>query len=84
VYLEGQWKNNPHNIELQGETGRIVLNYSAKSVNIVAGGTPGTIERGSTDSFTNISDQSIPLLSTSSSPISLQKEMEILGSDISD
>jgi hypothetical protein len=38
VYLEGQWKNNPDNIELQSETGRIVLNYSAKPVNIVVGG----------------------------------------------
>jgi Thioredoxin like C-terminal domain len=30
VYLEGQWKNKPDNIELQSEMGRIVLNYSAK------------------------------------------------------
>jgi thiol-disulfide isomerase/thioredoxin len=38
VYLEGQWKNNPDNIELQSNTGRIILTYYAKDVNIVAGG----------------------------------------------
>ena len=54
VYLEGQWKNNPDNIELQSEMGRIVLNYSAKSVNIVAGGPVGATGRVSVDNFTNI------------------------------
>ena len=38
VYVQGVWKNNPDNLELQNSTGRIVLNYNAKSVNIVAGG----------------------------------------------
>jgi thiol-disulfide isomerase/thioredoxin len=38
VYLQGSWKNNPGNIELQSNTGRIALIYYAKSVNIVAGG----------------------------------------------
>jgi thiol-disulfide isomerase/thioredoxin len=38
VYLEGNWKNNPDNMELQNETGRILLKYNAKSVNIIAGG----------------------------------------------
>src|SRR5215212_3789559 len=38
VYLQGSWKNNPDNIELQNNTGRIALIYYAKSVNIVAGG----------------------------------------------
>jgi thiol-disulfide isomerase/thioredoxin len=37
IYLEGQWKNNPDNIELQSNTGRILLGYSAKSVNMVVG-----------------------------------------------
>jgi hypothetical protein len=37
IYLEGQWKSNPDNVELESDTGRILLNYSAKSVNIVAG-----------------------------------------------
>ena len=38
VYLQGSWKNNPDNIELQNGTGRIVLVYYGKSVNIIAGG----------------------------------------------
>ncbi len=38
IYLEGQWKNNPDNMELQSDNGVILLNYSAKSVNLVAGG----------------------------------------------
>lgn len=37
IYLEGQWKSNPDNVELVSNTGRILLNYSAKAVNIVAG-----------------------------------------------
>ncbi len=38
IYLEGKWKNNPDNMELQGNNGSIVLKYNSKSVNIVAGG----------------------------------------------
>jgi thiol-disulfide isomerase/thioredoxin len=38
VYLQGNWKNNPDNMELQNDTGRIILLYYAKSVNIIAGG----------------------------------------------
>jgi thiol-disulfide isomerase/thioredoxin len=38
IYLEGKWKNNHDNLELQSDTGRIVLNYSAQYVNLVAGG----------------------------------------------
>ncbi|MFL6472765.1 MAG: redoxin family protein [Nitrososphaeraceae archaeon] len=41
AYLEGKWKNNPDNMELQSDTGRIVLTYYAKSVNIIAGGKGG-------------------------------------------
>src|SRR4029079_15184519 len=33
VYLQGMWKNNPDNMELAGDSGRIVLVYSAKSAN---------------------------------------------------
>ena len=43
VYLQGNWKNNPDNMELQSDTGRIVLTYYAKSVNIIAGGKGGGI-----------------------------------------
>ncbi len=38
IYVSGDWKNSPDSMELQGEIGRIVLSYSAKAVNIVAGG----------------------------------------------
>src|SRR5918912_4528512 len=38
VYLQGSWKNNPDNMELQSDSGRIALIYYAKSVNVVAGG----------------------------------------------
>jgi thiol-disulfide isomerase/thioredoxin len=43
VYLQGKWKNNPDNMELQNDTGRIVLLYYAKSVNIIAGGRDGGV-----------------------------------------
>jgi hypothetical protein len=43
VYLQGNWKNNPDNMELQNDTGRIVLIYYAKSVNIIAGGDGGGV-----------------------------------------
>ena len=43
VYLQGKWKNNPDNMELQNDTGRIVLLYYAKSVNIIAGGSGGAV-----------------------------------------
>lgn len=64
VYLEGQWNNNPDNIQLQGETGRIILNYYAKSVNIVAGGPPGTIGRVSIDDYQYVisSDIDTPII----------------------
>jgi thiol-disulfide isomerase/thioredoxin len=38
VYLQGMWKNNPDNMELKSDTGRIVLTYYGKSINIIAGG----------------------------------------------
>jgi hypothetical protein len=43
VYLQGNWKNNPDNMELQNDTGRIVLTYYAKAVNIIAGGKGGGV-----------------------------------------
>jgi thiol-disulfide isomerase/thioredoxin len=43
VYLQGKWKNNPDNMELQSDTGGIVLIYYAKSVNIIAGGNGGGV-----------------------------------------
>jgi len=38
IYLQGSWKNNPDSMELVGPDGKITLVYSAKSINIVAGG----------------------------------------------
>ena len=38
VYLEGEWKNTADHMELQSDEGRVVLSYSAKAANIVAGG----------------------------------------------
>jgi thiol-disulfide isomerase/thioredoxin len=38
IYLSGKWLNNADNMQLQGSGGKIILDYSAKSVNIVAGG----------------------------------------------
>ncbi len=36
-YLEGKWKNNPDHMGLVSDTGKILLNYTAKDVHIVAG-----------------------------------------------
>lgn len=38
VYFSGSWLNNPDNMELASDTGKIILDYNAKNVNIVAGG----------------------------------------------
>lgn len=38
IYLDGEWKNNADNMKLQSGEGHIMLVYSAKAVNIVAGG----------------------------------------------
>ena len=66
VYLEGNWKNNPDNMQLQSDTGRIVLTYYAKSVNIIAGGKGGGVvfndegaEETSAMSTTRVSNKSL-------------------------
>ncbi|HET6588558.1 MAG TPA: redoxin domain-containing protein [Candidatus Nitrosocosmicus sp.] len=38
VYLDGVWKNNKDNMELISDEGKIILNYYAKAINIVASG----------------------------------------------
>jgi len=43
LYLQGNWKNNPDNMELQNDSGRILLTYYAKAVNIIAGGKGGGV-----------------------------------------
>ena len=42
VYLEGRWKVNEDNVELAGDEGKIILQYDAKAVNIVAGSLQGS------------------------------------------
>ena len=66
VYLQGKWKNNPDNMELQSDTGRIILTYYAKSINIIAGGNgkgvvlnDGGIERGAADAAASRSNNSL-------------------------
>jgi len=66
AYLQGKWKNNPDNMELQNDTGRIVLIYYAKSVNIIAGGNGGGvvfndegIERGAAAAAATTSNKSL-------------------------
>jgi thiol-disulfide isomerase/thioredoxin len=49
VYLQGNWKDNADNMELQSDTGRIALIYYAKSVNMVAGGKGGGIVSNDND-----------------------------------
>jgi thiol-disulfide isomerase/thioredoxin len=57
VYLDGQWKNNRDNIELQGNSGSIILTYYAKAVNIVASG------KGQTGTVTEDGNSKIPIKS---------------------
>jgi hypothetical protein len=73
VYLQGKWKNNSDNMELQNDTGTIALVYYAKLVNIVAGGKgegiasndnddksgAGGYEQAAGNSTVNISDNSL-------------------------
>lgn len=42
IYLSGDWENRADSMKLKSQTGKIVLEYSAKAVNIVAGGS-GTV-----------------------------------------
>ncbi len=42
VYLEGKWKNNADNMELESDDGSILLIFQAKAVNIVAGAENGS------------------------------------------
>jgi thiol-disulfide isomerase/thioredoxin len=51
VYLQGNWKNNPDNMELQDDTGRIAFVYYSKSVNIVAGGTGEGMVTNDSDNY---------------------------------
>ncbi|MBI2141674.1 thioredoxin family protein [Candidatus Woesearchaeota archaeon] len=37
AFVEGEWRNNPEALELVSDEGRILLKYTAKAVNVVAG-----------------------------------------------
>ena len=57
VYLDGQWKNNRDNIELQGNSGSIILTCYAKTINIVASG------KGQTGIVTEDGNSKLPIKS---------------------
>jgi thiol-disulfide isomerase/thioredoxin len=42
VYLDGKWFVDKDNVRLVSDTGKVVLKYSAKNVNIVASADPGS------------------------------------------
>jgi len=44
AYIEGTWKNNEESLELVSDEGKVVLQYNAKSVHIVAIGVNSTME----------------------------------------
>ena len=53
VYLEGTWFVDKDHVRLVSETGKMVLKYNTKSVNIVASGDPGS------DIVVSVDDQEI-------------------------
>ncbi|WP_231129127.1 thioredoxin family protein [Candidatus Nitrosocosmicus hydrocola] len=59
VYLDGVWKNNNDNVELVSDSGKIILTYYAKSINIVASGTGQIATVQDIDNNRNISGYSI-------------------------
>ncbi|MBI4053116.1 MAG: thioredoxin family protein [Candidatus Diapherotrites archaeon] len=43
VFLEGDWKNNSDNVQLESDTGKVALKFKAKNANIVAGSPNGSV-----------------------------------------
>lgn len=72
IYLIGDWKNNADNMELQSDTGRIALAYSAKSVNIVAGG------KGERGEELSISENGVALTNKSGRGIDLSEQGKLV------
>ena len=72
IYLIGDWKNNADNMELQSDTGRIALAYSAKSVNIVAGG------KGEGGEELSISENGVVLTNKSGRGIDLSEQGKLV------
>jgi thiol-disulfide isomerase/thioredoxin len=80
VYLQGDWKNNPDNIELQSDTARIALIYYAKSVNMVAGGKgEGIVINDNDNDERRVADDNGRVVLSASSNISNKS----LGQDLS-
>ncbi len=78
VYLQGKWKNNPDNMELQSDSGRIVLTYYGKAVNIIAGGKGGGVvsndeEEGAAAALTSNNSLGVDLSSNGSFKIDGQR-----------
>jgi hypothetical protein len=73
IYLIGDWKNNADNMELQSDTGSIALAYSAKSVNIVAGGKGGEEEEE-----LSISEDGVALTNKSGRGIDLSEQGKLV------
>jgi hypothetical protein len=74
IYLIGDWKNNADNMELQSDTGSIALAYSAKSVNIVAGGKGGEEE----EEELSISEDGVALTNKSGRGIDLSEQGKLV------
>jgi thiol-disulfide isomerase/thioredoxin len=72
IYLIGDWKNNADNMELQSDTGRIALAYSAKSVNVVAGG------KGEGGEELSISENGVALTNKSGRGIDLSEQGKLV------
>ena len=58
VYLDGVWKNNNDNVELVSDSGKIILTYYAKSINIVASGNGQNAKVQEPDNYKNINGNS--------------------------
>jgi hypothetical protein len=81
VYLQGNWKNNPDNMELQSDTGRIALIYYAKSVNIVAGGKGGGIVSNDNDEQGRVGGRGQTVVTSANiSNKSLGEDLSVTGS----
>jgi hypothetical protein len=85
VYLQGKWKNNPEGMELQSDTGRIVLVYYAKSVNIIAGGKGGGVvsndnpDKLGAGGYTQVAGNSTNTLENSGEDLSFDGSFRIEG-----
>lgn len=69
IYLSGDWANRADSMELKSHSGRIVLEYSAKAVNIVAGGA-GTV---------HVAEDGKPLASAAGADVGEDASFEVDG-----